>query len=253
MMPVNTPIQYLLLIGIVLLSPQTVQAAPAETPASVNGEAQIQVPVEVPVAFSGSDAAADEHQRTLILVIAATVLCLALLLILLVLIWRGRADRRSADAGVVQAFLNDTHGLSGQLAHKLGRKPTMLGRVAGSDTQRLQYIVIPENTIGRRHALIEYKDYGYWIVDQSSINGTYVNDMLVTSEMRLNHGDRIRLHKFEFEFLLADVDAFADRAVVSNTVCASDAGAGKGADTVADEEALFDTSGAADRCTARKS
>lgn len=155
--------------------------------------------------------AADEGQRGLILGGAGTVFGLTLAAILFVLVKRGRANRRVPDAGPVRAFLNDPNGQSGQATHELGRKPTMLGRVADSDTRQLQYVVIAKSTIGRRHALIEYKDYAFWIADQGSINGTYVNEEPVTSEMRLQHGDRIRLHQYELQFFLSDAEAAAMR------------------------------------------
>ena len=95
----------------------------------------------------------------------------------------------------------------------------MLCRVAGKDTEHLDYIVIPDSTIGRRHALIEYKDYAFWIVDQGSINGTYVNDIPISSEIRLKHGDKVRLHKIEFEFVIPDLIDSA-MTMVSNTLLA---------------------------------
>jgi predicted component of type VI protein secretion system len=133
----------------------------------------------------------------------------------------------------------------------------MLGRVAGKDTDHLDYIVVPETTIGRRHSLIEYKDFAYWIVDQGSINGTFVNDQPVTSETRLKHGDKIRLHRCEFEFAMPD-DADAGMTVISNTVIASQPAISKEDATIAressgiqvDEDALdepdFDITGAFD-------
>ncbi|MFB3090909.1 MAG: FHA domain-containing protein, partial [Gammaproteobacteria bacterium] len=93
-------------------------------------------------------------------------------------------------------------------------------RVAGKDTEHLNYFVIPETTIGRRHALIEYKDFSYWIIDQGSINGTFVNDKAVTSEVRLKHGDMVRLHKVEFEFVMPEM-ADSGMTVISSTVIAN--------------------------------
>ncbi|MCS3903656.1 uncharacterized protein YegL [Methylohalomonas lacus] len=183
------------------------QPAPAPEPMI------IEVPVEVPA--QAPDYSAEERQRTLILSIAATVLCLTLFAILVVLVRRSRADVRPASGNNARALLYDSQGLTGQPVYELGARPTMLGRVDGGDG--LDYIVVPETTVGRRHALIEYKDYAFWIVDQNSINGTYVNDRLVTSEMRLKHGDRIRLHKIEFEFAMPDMDD-SGMTVVSNTV-----------------------------------
>jgi len=43
-------------------------------------------------------------------------------------------------------------------------------------------------------------------MDQGSINGTFVNDVRVNSETRLKHGDRNRLHKIEFDFIMPDME-----------------------------------------------
>jgi hypothetical protein len=111
---------------------------------------------------------------------------------------------KDEDDYVPQAFLNDLQGNTGSSRHTLGAKPSMLGRVGGSDSH-LQYIVINQTTVGRRHALIEYKDFCYWIIDQGSVNGTFVNGEKITEGHRLKHGDRVRLHKCEFEFLMPEV------------------------------------------------
>ena len=158
----------------------------------------------------------EERIRSIIMITAAAVLILAVLAILVLLLKRGRGLRLPADY-VTEAYINDTNGYTGHPSYKLGSKPTMLGRVAGMDNEHLDYIVVPESTIGRRHSLIEYKDYAYWIVDQGSINGTFVNDVPITSEVRLKHGDRIRLHKYEFEFVMPEM-MDAGKTVISETV-----------------------------------
>ncbi len=128
----------------------------------------------------------------------------------------------AANEVVSEAFINDINNHTATSQYQLGQKPTMFGRVAGKDTQHLNYLVIPESTIGRRHALIEYKDYGFWISDQGSINGTFVNDQLINSEVCLKHGDKVRLHKFEFEFVMPEMDD-AGMTVVSSTQFAGQA------------------------------
>jgi pSer/pThr/pTyr-binding forkhead associated (FHA) protein len=128
---------------------------------------------------------------------------------------KGSKNRSRDEETAQEAYLNDIHGVTGQAAYALGNQPTMLGRVAGKDTEYLNYFVIPETTIGRRHALIEYKDFSYWIIDQGSINGTFVNDKAATSEVRLKHGDKIRLHKIEFEFVMPEM-ADTGMTVIAN-------------------------------------
>lgn len=173
--------------------------------------------IEVPVQVENED----EKFRSFLLMAAVAVMALALIAILFLLIRRNRNG--SADEQYVQeAYLNDIHGHTSVKSYKLGAKATMLGRVDSKEKDNLNHIVIPQSTIGRRHAMIEYKDYGFWIMDQGSINGTYVNDKAIEGETRLKHGDRVRLHKFEFEFSVPELEEDG-MTQISNTVFAGGA------------------------------
>jgi len=182
-----------------------VQAPPPPPPAPVI--------IEVPVARDNTE----EELRNKIMIVAISAVLIALIAILILLMRRRGGPEQEVVAQ--EAFINDINGFTDHATYKLGSKPTMLGRVAGKDTGHLNYIVIPQTTIGRRHALIEYKDFAFWIVDQGSINGTFVNDKLINSETRLKHGDRIRLHKYELEFTIPEL-AEDGMTVISNTVFA---------------------------------
>ncbi len=171
--------------------------------------------IEVPV----QPEAKGMTRETIMTLVILSVLILAVIA-LVVMLWIGSRKKVIAEDYAQEAFLHDINNYTGQSSYKLGNKPTMLGRVAGTDTDHLNYIVIPQTTIGRRHALIEYKDFAYWIIDQGSINGTFVNDQMITSETRLKHGDKVRLHKYEFEFIMPEmVDAGATQ--ISKTVLAA--------------------------------
>lgn len=182
-----------------------VQAPPPPPPAPVI--------IKVPVERDNSE----EELRNKIMIVAISAVLIALITILILLMRKRGEPEREAPAQ--EAFINDINGFTDHATYKLGSKPTMLGRVAGKDTSHLNYIVIPQTTIGRRHALIEYKDFAFWIIDQGSINGTFVNDKLINSETRLKHGDRIRLHKYELEFTIPEL-AEDGMTVISNTVFA---------------------------------
>jgi hypothetical protein len=80
-------------------------------------------------------------------------------------------------------------------------KTTLVGRAPGPGG-----VIIPDEGISRQHAVIEYRDYTYWLIDQSSANGTFVNDERVQGIQRLNHGDRVRFHQIEFLFLMPGRD-----------------------------------------------
>ncbi|MDZ7735538.1 MAG: FHA domain-containing protein [Gammaproteobacteria bacterium] len=201
--------------------PESEPASAAPQPPQQVIQAPAPEPIIIEVPSKSEELSREERTRNLILIVAAGVLCLTVLAILIVLIRRGRAGREPEAEYEPKAYLSDIHGVTEKQSYQLGRKPTMLGRVAGTDKDHLNYVVIPETTIGRRHALIEYKDYAYWIIDQGSINGTYVNDHIVNTETRLKHGDRIRLHKFEFEFVMPEMFD-SGMTVVSNTVYARD-------------------------------
>ncbi len=197
-------------------TPVITQPAPVEHPQPA---AEIQQPVIIEVPAQPQSMGKEERLRSTIIIVSAAILLITLLAIVYLLLRRGR-EMHAADSEVAtEAFINDINHYTAASQYQLGQKPTMFGRVAGKDTEHLNYLVIPESTIGRRHALIEYKDYGFWISDQGSINGTFVNDKIINSEVCLKHGDRIRLHKFEFEFVMPEMDD-AGMTVMSNTTFA---------------------------------
>ncbi|HJP35253.1 MAG TPA: FHA domain-containing protein, partial [Gammaproteobacteria bacterium] len=157
-----------------------------------------------------------EEERMGIAILAAA----ALFLLLLVgfVVWRLMRRGKAASAAVAEpggraeeptmpeAFINDINRYTDDPAVQLGEKPMMVGRVAGTDTQHLDYLVVNKGTVGRRHAIIKYKDYSFWIVDQGSVNGTFVNGERISGEQQLKHGDMVRFHKYEFEFSQPEMD-----------------------------------------------
>ncbi len=183
-------------------------------PASIEPQASTPVPVIIEVPDRAL--VQEERIRSIIIIAVAIILVVILLAILILLLKRSREMKGPAEA-VKEAYLNDLQGKTDHQTHKIGGKPVMLGRVAGSDTDRLDYIVVNETTIGRQHALIEYKDYAFWLVDQGSINGTFINGEMITAEVRLKHGDHIRLHKCEFEFTMPGMEE-SDATVMAQTV-----------------------------------
>ncbi|MGH8489010.1 MAG: VWA domain-containing protein [Gammaproteobacteria bacterium] len=75
--------------------------------------------------------------------------------------------------------------------------PTLIGRAP-----RAGGLVIPGKGVSREHAVVEYRDYAYWVLDQGSANGTFVNNKRVERVQRLNHGDRVRFNETDFLFLM---------------------------------------------------
>ena len=147
----------------------------------------------------------------LIFAISALVLLLAVLLFLVM--QRKGFSKVVKDESFQEAYLNDLQGKTEKQAHMLDERPKMIGRVSGKDAEHMDYVVVSESTISRRHALIEYKDYSFWIIDQGSSNGTFINNERIDNEIRLKHGDKIRLHDYEFEFIVPEMDE-SDETIV---------------------------------------
>jgi pSer/pThr/pTyr-binding forkhead associated (FHA) protein len=144
---------------------------------------------------------------------------LALLAAIVVLVRRKSAPPETPAEQIPKAYLNDLDGISEQQSYELGNRLTVVGRLKGSDSESVNYVVIPEATIGRVHSMIEYKDHSFWVIDQGSLNGTFVNNKRIEAETRLKHGDRLRFHKHEFEFLVLDMFE-TDRTMMGETLFA---------------------------------
>ncbi|MFT4564158.1 MAG: pSer/pThr/pTyr-binding forkhead associated (FHA) protein [Gammaproteobacteria bacterium] len=136
------------------------------------------------------------------------------------------AAAASSDLLVPEAYINDVNGYTDHQSFRLHEKPMMVGRVAGMDTEHLDYLVVNKGTVGRRHAVVKFKDYSFWIVDQGSVNGTFVNGERISGEHQLKHGDKIRFHKYDFDFSQPDMDdgfhtVFADPNPAEATIVAT--------------------------------
>lgn len=158
-----------------------------------------------------------DQSGMLVLVIAAAAGLLGLVILVVWFIKRkaknkndtdGRdADKNSASPSIQTpaAFLHDMSGLAQEPLVNLDHNPLMVGRVAGAPDEHHKYLVVNAPTVGRRHAVVKYKDKAFWLLDMGSVNGTYVNDNRLSGECQLRHGDRIRFHNAEFEFTQPDV------------------------------------------------
>ena len=156
------------------------------------------------------------------LVVIAALLMGGMLALVAVLVWKkprvkpaGHETR--AHPALPDAFLLDLSGVTGRKRHQLGTV-TVVGRNYLVIDERVpaserNHIVIDRPTIGRVHAVVEYKHRSFWLVDQNSKNGTYVNGNRVNGSVCLTHGDQIQFHDFAFEFALAGM-SLADATVV---------------------------------------
>ena len=90
----------------------------------------------------------EERLRSIIIIAAAVVLTITLVALIVLLIKRSREYKKGMQDTASEAYLQDIKGYTGKPSYKLGKKATMLGRVAGKDSGHLDFIVIPESTIG---------------------------------------------------------------------------------------------------------
>jgi len=100
-----------------------------------------------------------------------------------------------------EAILIDTGSSTSATRYKISDKPVMIGRVEANDSDIYDSVVVPDVTVGRRHAVIEYDDGVFWLQDQGSVNGSFVNGHRIEERHRLREGDTIKIHKFSFQFV----------------------------------------------------
>lgn len=120
-----------------------------------------------------------------------------------------------------RAILRDLTGSTERTEHVLEADTVQIGRAAAPTGSGVQSVVVMRKTVGRRHAVIEYRNHTYWLVDQGSLNGSYVNGVRVDGEIALRPGASISLESVEFEFVLpdlGDVDEFAETLAVDASV-----------------------------------
>ena len=74
--------------------------------------------------------------------------------------------------------------------------------VIGRERRNVDYCVSDNSSVGRTHAEIILKNGTFYLVDQKSTNGSYVNGVKVAplQEVELKNGDKIRLSDEEFIF-----------------------------------------------------
>lgn len=61
-------------------------------------------------------------------------------------------------------------------------------------------LYLDDITVSRKHAVIEKTSSGWLLTDLGSLNGCYVNKVLIESPANLKTGDEIQIGKFRFSF-----------------------------------------------------
>jgi two-component system cell cycle response regulator len=95
----------------------------------------------------------------------------------------------------------------------LDKSPTRVGR--GADSQ----IVLEGDSVSRRHAHLERRAGAWYVVDDGSTNGTYVNEEQIAREQLLVNGDRIKIGPSILKFLSgADAEAKYHEEIYKMTI-----------------------------------
>ena len=100
--------------------------------------------------------------------------------------------RREGRASVAHTGKLFVHSLAGPPIRLRPDQPLFIGRAQGND------LVLPSEAVSRRHARVEYRDPHFYLVDQGSANGSYLNGDLVR-DAPLAPGDEIRIGIFALQ------------------------------------------------------
>jgi diguanylate cyclase (GGDEF)-like protein len=66
------------------------------------------------------------------------------------------------------------------------------------------HVVLPGDSVSRRHAAVELKGDEAWIRDNGSTNGTFINDAAIKTPHRLRNGDRVKIGPTILKYLAGD-------------------------------------------------
>jgi len=111
------------------------------------------------------------------------------------------------DVALGDARLDDLSGVTKMLRHPLTGVRTLITRLDSIDDPAVAFIQLPRDSISRHHATITHEGSLYWIEDNRSTNGTFVNGERIGERRRLRDGDKIRFSRFEFVFVASRDDA----------------------------------------------
>ena len=124
-------------------------------------------------------------------------------------------DEKTRVTQVVQKPTPETEGGNDCLVVIYTKEPTLLGKRFVLDRSPLRvgrgadsHIVLEGDSVSRRHAHFERRNTSWFVVDDGSTNGTYVNEEQIPRETLLNNSDRIKVGPTILKYLSgADAEA----------------------------------------------
>jgi len=107
-------------------------------------------------------------------------------------------DGAAAEVTPGTAALIVTRGFDSGIRYDLDKQSTTVGRSSGRD------ILLDDITVSRWHATFHVDDGDVVIEDHGSLNGTYVNRLLIEEPTVLKQGDEVQIGKFRMVLLVGD-------------------------------------------------
>ena len=89
--------------------------------------------------------------------------------------------------------------------HRFNSPQVLVGRDPACE------LYLEDKTISAHHARLYYQDSQWWLEDQQSTNGTFLNQEQVFEPMVLTSGDRLRCGQVEFQVMIAERAQSASR------------------------------------------
>lgn len=136
------------------------------------------------------------NELLLILRLVGTGVLYLFLIVALYVIWRSFADseaERPTEPGPASLYMINDSDRGFAL-----RSVTALGRAKDND------IVIDDPFTSSNHAMIIWREGGWWIEDLGSHNGTFVNEVMALKAVELEDGDTIGIGQTSLRFKLGN-------------------------------------------------
>jgi hypothetical protein len=86
-------------------------------------------------------------------------------------------------------------------SYEITHNRAVIGRGSASD------VIVPDDIVSRRHAMIWREGDGNWVVDLGSANGTYVDGLSAVDPVHLANGQRVMLGTIPLLFQQLDEEA----------------------------------------------